>query len=67
MGAWSGLEKLQDVPVRKTVLHVIESQIHENTSIVVPSARLDADGFMDEGVLREVLICDGDSYDAGQL
>ena len=55
-----------NIPLRKAVLDVVEGRINKDTR-VIPSARLDADGFVDEGVLREVLICDGDSYDAGQL
>ena len=43
----------------EAVFDVVESGIDEDTG-VVPSARLDTDGLMNESMLREVLVRDGD-------
>jgi hypothetical protein len=45
----------------ETVFDVIESGVNENTGII-PGAGLDADGLMNETMLREVLVGDGDGY-----
>jgi hypothetical protein len=45
----------------ETVFDVIESGVNENTGII-PSAGLDAYGLMNETMLGEVLVGDGDGY-----
>lgn len=40
---------------------MVESRVDENSRIV-PSARLDTDSLVDQRVLREVLVGDGNSY-----
>lgn len=44
-------------PLRKAVFDVIEGRVDEYTSFV-PSTRLDANGLMNQAVLREVLVGD---------
>lgn len=45
--------------MRKTVLDVIEGGVDEHAR-VIPCTRLDADSFVDERVMREILVRDGD-------
>lgn len=45
--------------MREAVLDVVERRVDEHTS-VIPSTGLDADSFVDEGMLREVLVRNGD-------
>lgn len=54
-----------NVPLREAVFDVVERGVDKDTG-VVPSTRLDADSLMDERVLREALVRDGDGYHTGQ-
>ena len=48
-------------PIPQAVLDVVQGRVDEDTR-VVPCARLDADGLMNQAVLREVLVRNGDRY-----
>ena len=50
------------LPLRETILDVVEGRVDENAG-VIPGARLDADGLVDECMLAEGLVGDGDSYE----
>ena len=54
-----------DIPLSKAVFDMVEGRVHKN-SRVIPCARFDTDSFVDEGVLGEVLVRDGDRVLAEQ-
>lgn len=55
-----------DIPLSEAVLDVVQGGVDEHAG-VVPCAGLDANGFVDECVLGEVLVRDGDGYAYSQV
>jgi hypothetical protein len=51
----------QYLPLRKSIFNVIQGTVDKNAG-VIPSTALDSNGFVNEALLLQILVGDGDGY-----